>query len=520
MNAKRSVKRILFAAAGLIVILGLGTLAWLMPNGVRAWFQADEPDYWPTEGWRVSPPEAQGLDSEKLADGLLAIREQNTMVHSLLIIRNGYVVADATFYPYDGQTVHDMASVTKSVMTTLIGIAADQGKLDLDDKMVSFFPDRPISNLDEQKNQITVRHLAGMSSGLDCTAEADEKTLQEMNASPDFVQFVLDRKVAWTPGEHFVYCSPAIHLLSPILQQATGLSALDFARRYLFEPLGIQAAMWERDPQAYYDGWGDLSLNPHDIAKLGFLFLHKGRWEGQQIVSPQWVEEASKAQIDTGGGEQYGYGWWIDPATAGAYRADGRGGQYIFVLPEWDMVLVTTGGGFQMDDIAQYILASFADFEKPLPANPAGVARLEAAVATVKQPPASTPVAPLPEVAKLISGKTYVFEANPAQLVSISFQFDGSSEATIYVEAGGGPLAAYPVGLDGVYRFSPGFDGRPAAFRGAWIDAQTFFIEYDGIANNDHSMFKFRFEGDQVKVTVQETAHEVGAQFAGQVRDQ
>jgi DNA-binding NarL/FixJ family response regulator len=192
------------------------------------------------------------------------------------------------------------------------------------------------------------RRLASMSSGLDCTNEADEKTLKEMVASPDYVQFVLDRKVAWAPGEHFVYCSPAIHILSPILQQATGMTTLDFARQYLFEPLGIHDAMLEQDPQGYYDGWGDLSLHPQDMAKIGFLFLNKGQWDGKQIISSKWVEEASQAHMDTGG-DPHGYGWWVDPAVEGAFRADGRGGQFIYVLPKWNMIVVTTGGGFGMD---------------------------------------------------------------------------------------------------------------------------------------------------------------------------
>ncbi|HSR29202.1 MAG TPA: serine hydrolase domain-containing protein, partial [Anaerolineae bacterium] len=195
-----------------VVLLALVVIPWL-----RGAESPSAPAYWPTTGWQSSTPEAQGIDSDKLAQALLAMREQNVQIHSLLLIRNGYVVADATFYPYDGQTVHDMASVTKSVMTTLIGITVDQGKLDLDDPMLSFFPDRAIANLDGAKERITVRHLASMSSGLDCTREGDELTLQEMQASPDYVQFVLDRKVAWEPGSHFVYCSPAIHLLSPIL---------------------------------------------------------------------------------------------------------------------------------------------------------------------------------------------------------------------------------------------------------------------------------------------------------------
>ncbi len=518
MNTRRTLKIILFAAAGMLVILGLvklGSMAWSAINGVRE--QAQGPDYWPTGGWQVASPESQGLDSNRLADLLLAARDRNVNIHSLLIIRNGYVVTDATFYPYDGQTVHDMASVTKSVMTTLIGIAADQGKLNLDDRMVSFFPNYSISNLDTLKNEITIRHLVSMSSGLDCTAEEDEKNLREMQANPDYVQFVLDRQMVWTPGEQFIYCSPAIHLLSPILQQATGQTALDFARQYLFEPLGIQESMWEQDPQGYYDGWGDLSLNPHDMAKIGFLFINHGKWDGKQIVSRQWVEQATQAQmVNSGGLDSYGYGWWMDPATESGYRADGRGGQYIYIFPEWDMVIVTTGGGYTMDEIAELILASFIDFEKSLPANPEGIARLEAAVATVIQPPAATSVTPLPEMARSISGKTYVFEPNPADLQSIALEFDGSSEATIFVEAAGQSLSSHLVGLDGVYRFSPGFDGRPSAYRGTWLDAQTFFLEYDGITNNDHAMFNFRVDGDRVEVSVQETAHGAGPQFVGQ----
>lgn len=505
-------------------VLALSIVVVLLAFVIIPWLRGAErpsaPAYWPTMGWRTSTPEAQGIDSDNLAELLLAIREESIPVHSLLVIRNGYIVADATFYPYDGQTVHNVASVTKSVMTTLIGIAADQGKLDLDDKMVSFFPVRSIANLDQLKEEINVRHLASMSSGLDCSAEADELTLQEMEASPDYVQFVLDRKVAWAPGEHFVYCSPAIHLLSPILQQATGMTTLDFARQYLFEPLGFGEVMWPRDPQGYYDGWADLSLHPYDMAKLGFLFLNQGQWDGKQIVSRRWVEEATKAQVVAPGGEadSYGYGWWMVADVEGGYRADGRGGQYIFVLPEWNMILVTTGGGFGMDEIAELLLASFSDFEKPLPANPEGVARLEAAIDAVVQPPERTPAAPLPDVARLISGKTYVFEPNPAQLESIAFEFDDSSEATFFFRASGRQLVSPLVGLDGVYRFSPGPDGRPVAFRGAWIDAQTFFLEYDGITNNDHSLFQFRFEGDWVEVNVQETAHEVGAQFVGRLQ--
>ncbi len=503
-----------------IVLIGLVVVGWRSNWRFSVSSHVLQPDYWPTDGWKTSTPEERGLDSAKLAEGLSAIRANNIQVHSLVIVRNGYKVLDATFYPYDGQTVHDIASDTKSVMTTLIGIAIDQGKLRLDDKMVSFFQDHTIANLDERKNAIAVRHLASMSSGLDCTAEEDEKTLKEMVVSPDYVQFVLDRKSIYAPGAQFIYCSPAIHLLSPILQQATGQAPLEFARQYLFKPLGIQDAMWEQDPQGYYDGWGDLSLLPADMAKIGFLFLHNGQWDGTQVVSSRWVKEATSFKVQTPDGNGYGYGWWMDPAVEGAYKADGRGGQYIVVLPAWDMVIVTTGGGFILDDIAQYLLASIGDLEKSLPANPAGVTRLQEALEVIQQPPAPSPVSQLPEIASRISGKFYTLEPNPLQLDTVSIKFNGSSEATITVGLAGNPLVSYQVGLDGAYRFAAGFDGRPAGYRGYWLDTQTFFLEYDGIANNDHSLLELTFDGEQVVFEVSETSHVVGVQFTGRLLKQ
>lgn len=517
MNKKR-ILTICLVVLGVLVLVG-GPLVWWFTSGLRgpsAGFSRSEvltPDYWPTDGWQSRPPEELGFDSDKLADLLLTAREQETQIHSFLIIRHGYVVVDATFYPYDGQDPHNVASVTKSLMTTLIGIAIDQGALSLDDPMVSFFPDYTIKKLDQHKQAITVRQLASMSSGLDCTADHDERTLQEMISSPDWVQFVLDRRVQWEPGKHFEYCSPAIHMLSPILTRATGMSTLDFANQYLFEPLGFGEVLWPQDPQGFYNGWADVSLYPRDMAKLGYLFLHVGEWDGAQIVSPQWVKESGSAQMQTDG-DPYGYGWWIDPVAEGATHAAGRGGQNIYIVPSWDMIVVTTGGGFEFDEIAELLQDSFTDLQ-PLPEDPEGAARLEAAVAAVAQPPERSTVAPLPDMARQVSGKMYLLEPNPSTLEMIGGVFDDSDEATFTFQAAGGPQFTVPVGLDGVYRFSPGFDGRPSAFRGIWLDAQTFLLEYDGITNNDHSYFRLTFDGDRIKVSVQETAHETGVQFEG-----
>lgn len=491
--------------AGFVILILAGVLLSLIVPRLSEMIRPAAPTAWPTTTWQTTTPEAQGIDSDKLAATLLAIREQEIPIHSLLLIRNGRIVTDATFYPYDGRTVHDMASVTKSVMTTLIGIAADQGKLDLDAPMVSFFSDREIANRDAVKERLTVRHLTAMASGLDCVRDgAPGDTNAQMQNSPDYVQFALDRPVAWEPGSQFNYCSPAIHLLSPILQQATGMPALDFARQYLFEPLGIRDAMWEQDPQGYYDGWGDLSLHPRDMAKIGYLFLHQGEWGGRQVVSREWVEAATIAQTPGIGDDPYGYGWWINSDIEGSYRADGRGGQYIVVLPGWDMILVTTGGGFDLDQIGELLLASFTDLENPLPDNPEGVARLEAAVAAVAQPPAAGPVPPLPDVARRVSGKTYVLEPNVVGLDNIACTFDGSAEAACAVGVGGESPLTWTVGLDGVYRFSPGLDGRPLGARGRWTDSRTFALESNGITTNDQFGLSLRFDGDRIEVQFQE----------------
>jgi CubicO group peptidase (beta-lactamase class C family) len=413
-----------------------------------------------------------------------------------------------------------VASVTKSIMTTLIAIAADQGKLTLDAPLVSFFPERTIANRDARKEQITVRHLASMANGLESLCFAnDEGTLREMQTTPDWVQFALDRKMSYAPGTHFCYDSPGMHLLSAILQQASGMTALDFARQNLFEPLGIDEVIWPSDPQGFNHGWGDLYLHHHDMAKIGYLWLNQGVWEGKQIVSRAWVEESVKPQINIDEEDDYGYGWWV-PTSGGTYKASGRGGQVINVAPALNALVVTTGGGFEYDEIDPFLIAALVDPSKALPANPTGVAQLNAALTAVVQPPPPTAVAPLPATAQTITGKTFVFAPNPTQMETMRIEFDDTAEASLHITyAGSDQMVTWPVGLDGVYHFFTGKYDLPQGLRGTWVDEQTFVCEYDNIANNDHAQLRFHFDGDRVAVEVQETAHELGVQFEGKLQE-
>jgi CubicO group peptidase (beta-lactamase class C family) len=490
-----------------LVVLVIVVVAVII-TGVYAWRvlrpsdgAVPEPAYWPTAGWQSSTPEAQGFDSVKLAEGLQAIKQNGTSVHSILIVRGGFFFLDAYFYPYDGSYYHDLASVTKSVMTTLIGIAADQGKLDLDQPMLSFFADRTIANRDARKESITVRHLAAMTSGFECDPVDEQKTSDEMEASDDWVQFSLDRPVVAEPGTRFVYDNASIHLLSAILQQATGMTAAEYAQANLFEPLGITDFYWPTDANGYTRGWGDLSLHPRDAAKIGFLFLHQGQWEGRQVVSREWVNMATDAYISTGRDEDeyYGYGWWVERPDDGIalFRADGRNGQRIYVISSMNLVLVTTGGGFELDDVTPYIEEAIVDLENPLPSNDTGVSRLEAVVAELRQAPAAQPVLPLPDVAIAVSGKIFVFEPNPANIQSIRIDFDHATEATYYIQAENEEVMRVGgVGLDGVYRTSS--SGWPAIAKAEWSDDNTLLLDYSRGPGLENVTWQIRFEDDRM----------------------
>jgi len=259
------------------------------------------PTYWPTRGWRSTTAEQQGMDSAKLADALSYIRQRQLNVHSLLVIRNGYIVLDAYFYPYDRAHTHDVASVTKSITAALIGIAIDGGQIQsVQQPVLSLLPERRVANREARKERLTVEHLVTMSSGLDCQYEPGEPTLSQMRQSDDWEQFMLDLPMVAEPGERFLYCSGGMHLLSGLISRTTGKSALEFARERLFAPLGVGQATWPADRLGISHGWGDLHLHPHDMAKIGYLWLNRGMWAGQRVVSAQWVDASTRPQASTG----------------------------------------------------------------------------------------------------------------------------------------------------------------------------------------------------------------------------
>ncbi len=309
--------------------------------------------YWPTSGWRTSPPEEQGMDAQKLAQLLAAVEQQRLNLHSLLVIRNGYIVSETYFGSYKQDTRHESYSCTKSFVSTLVGIALDKAQIDrIDRRVVELFLKRTIANLDQRKRDMTLEDVLTMRSGLDWKEE--DPSFVAMYRSRDWVQFMLDKPMAASPGTDFNYCSGCSHLLSAIVQETTGMKTRDYAEQYLFKPLGIADAKWETDASGIpIGGWG-LQLIPRDLAKLGYLYLRNGQWDGKQIVSGQWVKRATEQHTRTDSDLGYGYQWWTYPSLD-AYVALGRGGQTIFVIPRLDLIVVTTAEMSNHDPVFRLI---------------------------------------------------------------------------------------------------------------------------------------------------------------------
>ncbi|HMN61887.1 MAG TPA: serine hydrolase [Anaerolinea sp.] len=295
---------------------------------------------WPTQDWPVSTPMEQGMDAAALQAMLDQVDADKLSLHSLLVIRHGAIVLEK-YYPGHKQSErHTQYSVTKSFVSTLFGIALDQGKIKgVEQPVRDFFPGKTFANPDPRKDAMTLEHLLSMTSGLGW--EEGDPAYSAMYRSADWVEWVMGLPQVEAPGEAFNYCSGCSHVLLQVVEQAVGGGAIDFARQNLLGPLGIRDFDWERSPQGdAIGGWG-LSLTARDMAKLGYLYLHNGQWDGRQVVSADWVRAATTQHADPEGRLGYGYQWWLYD-THGAYAALGKAGQTIFVIPDLDVIVVTT----------------------------------------------------------------------------------------------------------------------------------------------------------------------------------
>ncbi len=331
------------------------TLCLLCLVAIFAW--ADLFAQAPTWEWPRSTPEDQGLDSEQLTELVELIREgeQFPRLDSLLIVRNGKLVIEEYFRRFSGDRIHTLQSVSKSFTSALVGIAIDRGEFKgVDENLLDFFPDKStIENLDERKRAITLQDLFTMRSGTDYNENSSNSPHHQLNRlSTGWDTFYLNRPMVSEPGTRFLYDSGAVIVTSMLLKIRTGKHADAYAQEHLFPQLDIEKSFWIKNQEGHPHTGGGLNLRPQDMAKLGQLYLQMGEWEGKQVVPADWVKESSKKHVDlTGRGHVIGYGywWWImepDPEGSGQeniYAAMGFRAQYIFVIPEHDMVVVVTG---------------------------------------------------------------------------------------------------------------------------------------------------------------------------------
>jgi CubicO group peptidase (beta-lactamase class C family) len=461
---------------------------------------AAAPPYWPTHGWRDAPPESQGLASGLLADALTDARARAIPIHSVLVIRHGIVVLDASFYPFPRGSRHDVASVTKSVTSVIAGIALHAGALPLDTRVIDALRVRPTG--DARRDAIRIEHLLAMQSGLDCGFGRSETELTAMQSSQNWVAFALALPMRTRPGSAFGYCSSNYHLVSAAVARTVGARTDAFAARTLWTPLGITNVYWPRDPQDVTHGWGDLQLEPRDLAKIGFLYLHGGKWENHQIVSPDWVARSTAPRVKHGERNLYGMGWWTHPdSPAGFFEAMGRGGQRLSVWPAKDIIVVTTGGGFEPGLVGEMLRRALVA-DTALTPDPAGNLRLRDAIARVAVAPDPLPVSTAPSAAR-ISGRTYQFAANSLGLDRITLTFaDTAAQALIELP---GRRLRLPVGLDGRYRIAIDVidDIHPGA-RGRWQSPSQFVLELDLIGKTDHYTLAMTFAGDAVLLDLKE----------------
>ena len=291
--------------------------------------------------WQHDDPENCGLSASALQS--LHSELDGTAVQACVIVRGG-VIADEYYKDgYDAGTSFLLHSCSKSVTSALVGIAIDQGYIEgVDVPLSDYFP-QVLESDNPYWQQITLWHLLTHTSGI---RSSDDEVWEQWRASENWVDYVLSRPVTSQPGTVFSYSTGNTHLLAAILQIATGKTAYEYGKEVLFDPLGMDSVQCDTDPQGISDGGNGFSMNVYDMAKFGQLYLNGGTWQGEQIVSPEWVEASTTVQFTrSSGSADYGYQWWVrtfGQAEYPAFFAQGHFGQYIFVVPQLELIVVFT----------------------------------------------------------------------------------------------------------------------------------------------------------------------------------
>ena len=451
-----------------------------------------------------STPEAQGVSSARLTAFIDALDRDVDAMHSVMVLRHGQVIAEGWWAPDDAEIPHQVFSLTKSFTSTAVGLAITEGKLSLDDTVLSFFPDMAPAEPSAELRALRVRDLLTLSTGHDPVPVFT-------NAEP-WTRTFLATPLPYPPGTHFRYNTPASYMLSAIVQKVTGMTLRTYLRPRLFDVIGIADPEWETSPEGVSVGGSGLSLRTQDIARFGQLYLRKGEWHGVRVLPASWVEMATARQVASGpawpGPDddwEHGYGFQFWNWRNGSYRADGALGQYCIVLPEFDAVVAITGGMANptrmrgaLRAVWDTLLPAFA--KDGLPADRPSHAKLTARLASLRL--ATVRGAPVSPQAAWALGRRFRFDANDAVLESIVLEAGSAGDATIVVRVGGADYrlrAGYGQWTKGRFAFGKLADQR-VAVSAAWTTDDTYAVIVQFTETSHALTLTMRFANGQVSM--------------------
>lgn len=384
-----------------------------------------------------STPEAEGVSSKNILSFLEAVEKSKHEFHSIMMLRHGKVIAEGWWKPYRPELKHTMYSVSKSFTSTAIGFAVSEKRLSVNDKVISFFPDKLPQTMNSYLATLRVKDLLSMSVGQD-----PDPTGAIITRENDWVKAFLALPIYSEPGSKFLYNSMATYMLSAIVQKVTKQKLIDYLRPRLFQPLGITGVDWETDPAGINSGGWGFRIRTEDLAKFGQLYLQKGKWKGKQVLPAAWVEEAttkkieqtpelSQAAKDSSDWRQgYCYQFWR--SRHNTYRGDGAFGQYILVFPEQDAVIAITSETGDMQGELTLV------WEHLLPAFSKDKVIAEKRDYTLLKQKLNNLTLPLPAAIADSSAMTpsfnftYTLEPNERKIQRVQLDLNGSNSAIIF----------------------------------------------------------------------------------------
>jgi CubicO group peptidase (beta-lactamase class C family) len=426
-----------------------------------------------------SAPEAQGISSAAILDFVQTADRQVNAIHSFMLLRHGYVVAEGWWSPYAAGIPLSMYSLSKSFTSTAVGLAVEEGKLSVDDEVLKFFPEEAPADPSQNLKAMRVRDLLAMSTG----QHAEDMAKFSFDSNEPLVKLFLSVPVAHKPGTYFWYNTPATFMESAIVQTVTGQTVFDYLKPRLFGPLGIENPTWEMKQQYTFGGSG-LHIRTEDIARFGQLYLKKGKWHGKQLVPAEWIETATARHVSNGSNpasdwdQGYGYNFWR--CRHGEYRGDGAFGQFCVVMPEQDAVVAITSGTSDLQGVLNLVWDKIlpALQSEPLNADPASDQKLEQTLAGLMLHPQIGSASP--GAAAKWSGKLFTFPTNDQEIEGVALEFSNAGDPVTLVLHCNGVKQRIPCGNGGwaegrlTYADLP---EQPVAASGAWTADGTYTVK-------------------------------------------